>query len=190
MCSSDISTACPPVPAVGIHLSDKPLFLQPGHSYNFMENQWCFFPTFNYEKGHYVSLCTFQVMERWASSIKNQTVPFSPIFCPLRASCCWPSLRFCPFAEPTEGEREGRDGGTSLETGLGDSRAKAEFREEPISRATLPNPLISQFNLEIKWGYRGYRSLVWAGGRRIRNKHQEWNENQKYMEEGGHFWWH
>lgn len=64
-----------------------------------------------------------------------------------------PSQRFWPFAVPTEGERESREGETSLGTGLGDSRAKAAFREEPISRAALPTPshpnLIWKYNREL-----------------------------------------
>lgn len=60
-----------------------------------------------------------------------------------------PSLRFWTFAVPTEGEREGREGETSLGTG----RAKAAFREEPISRAALPTPshpnLIWKYNREL-----------------------------------------
>lgn len=80
------------------------------------------------------------------------------------------SLRFCPFTVPTEGERKGREGGTSPETGPGDSRAKAAFREEPISRTTFPSHLTSQFNLEIWQGATGYRGFDWARGRGIRSK--------------------
>lgn len=149
-------------------------------------------------------------MERWASSINNQTVPFSPIFCPLRASCCWmetsrckwgdawlgeenlphPSPGFCPFAVNTEGEREGRERGASLEAGMRDSRAAS--RGEPISRAALPSPLTSQFNLEIQ-PVTHYRGFAWAGGRWTRSKCQERRrrkENHKCMEEEGHYWWH
>lgn len=51
---------------------------QLGSRYNFMEKQQCFSPTFNFKKSHYVSLCTFQTMERWASSINNEILPFFP----------------------------------------------------------------------------------------------------------------
>lgn len=93
---------CTPVPTAVWQL---------GSRYNFMEKQQCFSPTFDFKKSHYVSLCTFQTMERWASSINNEILPFFPmelfLFCPLRASCCWMETSMDMWNDAMAGGGEG-----------------------------------------------------------------------------------
>lgn len=50
-----------------------------------------------------------------------------------------------------EGAKGGCGGETALETELGESRAKAAFREEPPSRATLPATIRSQMLSGSYW---------------------------------------